>query len=190
MEPSFSPDGTVRIDWEEFDGLMSHVIYSPQIRWVATGEPILEMGSDWDGKVEWIGTGNAFVMHFRRYASGGNISAMIEPSNGVLRIGGEDAPAEPLADGRRRLEEEIEKTVKYARQPLVDTSPLSLLEWLGLAFIVLALVIVAVEQVQKRRANEKPRKEPPKIIREIPKPMLGKPMLPNPPASQSRNNPE
>ena len=42
-------------------------------------------------------------MHFRRYASGGNISALIEPSKGVLRICTDAAPAEPLADGRRRL---------------------------------------------------------------------------------------
>ena len=180
----------MRIEWEEFDGRMSHVIYSPRIRWVATGELILEMGSDWDASVEWIGTGNAFWMHFRRYASGGYISAIFEPSKGVLRIGGEDAPAEPLANARGRLEEEIEKTVRAARQPWFDTSPLSLLEWLGLALLALALVIIAVEQVQKRRGKEKPRKESPKIIREIPKPTLEKPRLPRPPASPSRSNPE
>ena len=100
-------------------------------------------------------------MHFRRYAPGGNISARIEPSKGVLRICTDEAPAEPLADGRRRLE-----------------------------FVVAGLVIMAVQQVQKWRGHENARKEPPKIIREIPMPKFEKLRLPTPPASPSRNNPE
>lgn len=100
-------------------------------------------------------------MHFRRYASGGNISALIEPSKGVLRICTDAAPAEPLADGRRRL-----------------------------VFVVAGLVIMAVQQVQKWRGHENAGKEPPKIIREIPMPKFEKLRLPTPPASPSRNNPE
>ena len=110
-------------------------------------------------------------MHFRRYAPGGNISARIEPSKGVLRICTDEAPAEPLADGRRRLEEEIEKTVRRISPP-VGFAPF---RWW---------------EVQKWRGHENTRKEPPKIIREIPMPKFEKLRLPTPPASPSRNNPE
>jgi hypothetical protein len=170
MEPSLSPDGTVRIEWEEFDGRMSHVICSPVVKWAATGEVILFMGSDWDGALKWLGSGNTFHIYFRRYASGGDINVVIEPSAGVFRIGDENGEPEPLANARERLTEEIDKKVRRAPGvPLVDTR-LSLLEWFGVVVLAAGLIFVAVDWMKKLSALEKPRKEPPKIIREIPKP--------------------
>ena len=157
----------MRIEWEEFDGLMSHVIYSPQVKWAATGEPILEMGSDWDGKVTWLGNGNAFHVAFRRYASGGFLDAVFEPTNGIFRIGGKDGKPEPLANARRRLEEEIEKTVRRISPPM---APMSLMDWLSAVFLAGGLIVIVVDWARKSNVPEKPRKEPPKIIREIPKP--------------------
>ena len=168
MEPSLSPDGTVRVEWEEFDGRMSHVICSPVVKWVATGEEILFMGSDWDGALTWRGKGNAFHMHFRRYASGGDIDVVIEPSNGAFRVGGENGAPEPLAKVRERLTEEIEKTVRPVQQPpLVD---MRVRDWLGLAVILLGLALIVKDCGKKEPA---PRKEPPKIIRQIPTPTRG-----------------
>ena len=164
MEPSLSPDGTVRIEWEEFDGRMSHVICSPVAKWVATGETFLFMGSDWDGALTWLGNGNTFHMYFRRYASGGDINVVIEPSGGVFRIGGEDGAPEPLAKVRERLTVEIEKTVLRIAPPMVG---MRVRDWLVVAFIVLGLALIVKDCVKGKPA---PRKEPPKIIREIPKP--------------------
>ncbi len=167
MEPSLSPDGTVRIEWEEFDGRMSHVICSPVVKWAATGEEILFMGSDWDGALTWLGNGNAFHMHFRRYASGGDIDVVIEPSAGVFRIGGENGAPEPLAKARERLTNEIEKTVKrIPAWQMIDTK-MSVLNWVGLVVILLGLALIVKDCGKKKPA---PRKEPPKIIREIPTP--------------------
>ena len=169
MEPSLSPDGTVRIEWEEFDGRMSHVICSPVVKWVATGEEILFLGSDWDGALTWLGNGNTFHMAFRRYAGGGFLDVVIEPSNGIFRIGGEDGAPEPLANARERLTEEIEKQVKpISTWKMIDTD-MRVRDWLGLAFLLFGVVLFVKDCGEKKSA---PRKEPPKIIREIPKPTL------------------
>ena len=169
MEPSLSPDGTVRVEWEEFDGRMSHVICSPVVKWAATGEEIFFMVSDWDGARTWLGTGNRFQMYFRRYSSGASMNVVVEPSAGIFRIGGENGAPEPLAKVRERLTEEIDKTVGIAPVcRLIDTR-MSVLDWIGLVVIVLGLALVVKDCAKKKSA---PRKEPPKIIREIPKPTL------------------
>ena len=169
MEPSLSPDGTVRVEWEEFDGRMSHVICSPVVKWAATGEEILFMGSDWDGALTWLEKGNAFRMDFRRYASGGHISVVIDPAAGTFRIGGEDGVPEPLAKARERLTEEIEKTVRPVKFSEMYDMRMSVIEWVGLVVILLGLALIVKDCGKKKSA---PRKEPPKIIREIPKPTL------------------
>ena len=167
MEPGLSPDGTVRVEWEEFDGRMSHVIYSPVVKWAATGEEILFMGSDWDGALTWLGKGNAFHLALRRYWAGGHVAVVIEPSAGLFRIGGEGGAPEPLAKVRERLTEEIEKTVRYAKFSDMYDMRMSVLEWIGLVVIVLGLGLMVKDCGRKKSA---PRTEPPKIIRKIPTP--------------------
>ena len=190
MEPGFSPDGSVRIDWEEFDDRMSRVIYSSQIRWVASGKPILEMGSDWDGSVEWLGNGNALLMHFRRYAAGGNVSVMVDPANGVFRIGGEAGTAEPLARIHPRIEEKIEKTVRLrAEIPLPNFGPRwnSLIDAILYCLLILIVMAIGVWATDRR---DKPPTPSPKIIRTIPTPKFQRLNIPTPHGSPSRSSPE
>lgn len=167
MEPSLSPDGTVRIEWEEFDGRMSHVICSPVVKWAATGEEIFFMGSDWDGALKWLGEGDRFHMYFRRYASGGDIDVFVEPSAGIFRIGSEDGAPEPLPKIRERLTEEIQKTVVTAPVCLPSDTRMSVLDWIGLIVIVLGLGLFAKDCGKKKSA---PRKVPPNIMSGFPTP--------------------
>ena len=127
------------------------------------------MGSDWDGALTWLEKGNAFRMDFRRYASGGHISVVIDPAAGTFRIGGEDGVPEPLAKARERLTEEIEKTVRPVKFSEMYDMRMSVIEWVGLVVILLGLALIVKDCGKKKSA---PRKEPPKIIREIPKPTL------------------
>ena len=157
----------MRIEWEEFDGRMSHVICSPRIVRVKTGEEILWMGSDWDGSLQWLGDGCAFLMDFRRYAAGGFVRVMVDPVLGVFRIGGEQGHAEPLANLRARLIEEIEKTVRISPIPLHPDAQWRRRDWFYLAIFVAWVVWAAVDGVRKK---SKPHREPPRIIREIPQP--------------------
>jgi hypothetical protein len=172
MEPSHSPDGSIRIDWQVYDGRMSHVIRSPQIVRVATGEHILALGWDWDGEVNWLGNGNAFLLHLRRYGQGGSVSAMIDPANNQFRLGGEHGQPEPLADLRRRLEEETEKTVRSASPVATPQKSTSrFLAWVTLIVILGGVILWVTDLVQVKQPRTRPREEPTKtLIRETPRP--------------------
>lgn len=110
MQPGFSPDQSVRVEWSIEQGRMSHEIELPCVAWAATGERILDMGRDWDGHLQWHGDGSAFTMHYRRYVAGGRLIVWVDPRQGIFRLGGEQGKDEPLAAIHPRLLEEIERT--------------------------------------------------------------------------------
>ncbi len=168
MDPVFSPDASVRVDWEERDGRMSHVIQQPTVVWAATNERILSMGWDWDGNVVWVGGGNTFLMHYRRYAQGGSVSVWVDPAKKVFRIGGADGRTEPLADIHRRLEEAIEAASNQGR---VATVPGKLIPDFLMYIILFLALVVSIVLAADRARRWWPEKEPAQeIIREIPRP--------------------
>ncbi len=177
MEPTFSPDRTVRVDWTVEDGRMSHVIEMPTVVWAATGARILDMGWDWDGSLRWRGLGNAFVIQYRRYAQGGSITVWVEPDRGIFRFGGEEGKQEPLATIHTRLQEVIELNtagdgVSLAAAGSVpqrspQTALLIFMGWIALAFLVIGFAVWKFG-IQRPRSNAP--STPPKLLRTIPTP--------------------
>ena len=176
MEPSLSPDQTVRVTWEQDHGRMSHTIEQPTVTWAATGERILAMGWDWDGTLLWDRSGNSFRVDYRRYVQGGSVSVWVDPARGVFRIGGEQGKDEPLAEIHDRLREEIDRNTERemaewrSRQRPPASRLMRLLAFIAYTALILLTLAAAAWVADRRVKRLRPTATPLPIIRAIPTP--------------------
>src|SRR5436305_1423134 len=103
-EPSdveISPDGSLRIEYEETDYAMSHWVRSPRITEIRSGEVLLDLwgGTRWDGSVRFGDTGEV-LLDLRRWP--GSVDGFRVRINSRARTFSftdlPGRPLEPLAD--------------------------------------------------------------------------------------------
>lgn len=100
-----SPDGSLRVEFEENEYAMSHWVRSPRITDAESGEILLDLwgGTLWDGQVS-FGGGGEVALSLRRYPGDRpGFTVRIDPR--VRTFYFEDLPErrEPLSHFRRRL---------------------------------------------------------------------------------------
>ena len=107
MSPDLiSPDGSLRVEFEENEYRMSHWVRSPRITDTESGEVLLDLwgGTMWDGEVS-FGDGGEVILVLRRYPGDvPGFTAHIDTRSRTFFF--EDLPAarEPLSKFKRRLE--------------------------------------------------------------------------------------
>jgi hypothetical protein len=95
LADELSPDGRTLVRWVESDGRMSHVIRTPTILDVASGETILRCGdSGYDASIAW-GEEGGFDIDLRHYWRPETLRLKVDRAGGSFRasgVGGEGPP--------------------------------------------------------------------------------------------------
>lgn len=115
-EPSayeISPDGSLRIEYEETEYAMSLWVHSPRILDAQSGEILLDLCGDtrWDGSVR-FGDAGEVLLNLRRYPGGaGDFPVRIDTRGRTFCFTDLPQKPEPLSDFNRRLEERFRRRV-------------------------------------------------------------------------------
>jgi hypothetical protein len=99
-----SPDGSIKVELYLAEWRMSLWTKSPRVIALPSGTVLLDLAKeDWDAKTSWPGPG-IVQLDLRRYAMEGACCVVIDPAQGVYRLGSVSGTARPIDEVQQGVE--------------------------------------------------------------------------------------